>query len=72
MVDMSGRKGRTGTAMGISSLKPEHLRKKKAQFSYKSYLNGPLKVTKADGSVTIEAPMTGQQIAAVIKKSKLK
>ena len=58
--------------MGISSLKPEHLRKKKAQFSYKSHLNGPVKVIKADGTFTIEAPMTGQEIAAVIKKSKLK
>ena len=69
---MTNRKGSTGGAMGMSSIKPAHLQKKKNNFSYKSHLNGPVKVIKADGTFTIEAPMTGQEIAAVIKKSKLK
>ena len=66
---MTHKKGRTGASMGITSIKPEHLRKKSPKYSYKSYLNSPVKVIKADGTVTIEEALTGQQIAKVIKKS---
>jgi len=67
---MTNYKGRTGSSMGITSIKPEHLRKKNPKHSYKSYLNSPVKVIKADGTVTIEEALTGQQIAAVNKKIK--
>jgi hypothetical protein len=67
---MTNYKGRTGASMGVTSIKPEHLRKKSPKYSYKSYLNSPVKVTKADGTVTIEEALTGQQIAAAIKKGK--
>jgi len=67
---MTTFKGRTGSSMGITSIKPEHLQKKKNNYSYKSHLNGPVKVTRADGTVEIQQAMTGQQIAQVIKNNK--
>jgi hypothetical protein len=67
---MTKFKGRTGSSMGITSIKPEHLQKKKNNYSYKSHLNGPVKVTRADGTVEIQQAMTGQQIAQVVKKKR--
>ena len=67
---MTKFKGRTGSSMGITSIKPEHLQKMKNNYSYKSHLNGPVKVTRADGTVEIQQAMTGQQIAQVIKNNK--
>ena len=62
-------KGSTGGSMNIMSIKPEHLRKKKkAPASYGAHLAGPIKVTKADGTVEIQEPLTANQINKIVNK----
>lgn len=64
-------KGTTGGRMGFTSIKPEHLRKKKKEpASYGAHLCGPIKVIKADGTVEIQEPLTAAQINYRVNKNK--
>jgi hypothetical protein len=67
---MTNFKGNVGSSMRTESIKPAHLQKKKNNYSYKSHLNGPVKITKPDGTIEVQPAMTGQQIAEVIKNKK--
>lgn len=62
-------RGSTGGSMNIMSIKPEHLRKKKkAPASYGAHLAGPIKVTKADGTVEVQEPLTAKEINKIVNK----
>lgn len=66
-------KGSTGGSMNMGSIKPYHLRKKKKAYaSYGAHLAGPIKVTKADGTVEIQDKLTAAEINQIVHKQKRK
>jgi len=63
-------KGSTGGSTSFTSIKPAHLKKKKKTWaSYRAHLSGPLKVTRADGTVEVVKPLTATEINKIVYKN---